>query len=222
MDELVKRLDRVGGDLVPVAEGVAREVDSVAFAENALGAVVRAVVAIFGNEDVGDEAGRGAEAEGWRGSRLDRCGVGIGDGDVDDTHGALDEDARGLEIETVGDDPLDLAVGGWIGGRLFVDENGLADFQMRAVAGFFVAASLGGGGFSRRSWVCGIGGGRFFCGFGIKQEFELGGIERLAFLVEELSQDQVDPLLEELVFGTQAGDLGQQFLFAFRSHLLRI
>ena len=96
VDELVKRLDGFGHDLVPVAEFVARKVDAVATQQDALGAVMRAVVAVFGSGDVGDQAGRGAESQRGRRGGLERDGVGIVLGDMDDAHRAVDEDAAGL------------------------------------------------------------------------------------------------------------------------------
>lgn len=54
-----------------MAEGVARDVDAVAAQEDVFGAVVWAVVAIFGGGDVGDEAGVGSEAQRGRGGGLD-------------------------------------------------------------------------------------------------------------------------------------------------------
>jgi hypothetical protein len=82
-----------------------------------------------------------------------------------------------------------------------------------------------GGRFSRRSGVCGRGGGGFFCGVGV-EEFELGGIDAFAAFVKEAGEHQVDLFAQELVFegqpldvGTQAGILGEEFLFACGRHL---
>ncbi len=69
-------------------------------------------------------------------------------------------------------------------------------------------ALFGDGCFSRRSGVCGIGGGGFFCGVGVQQEFELGGVERLAFLVVEAAEDFADLLAQQFVLGAQEGDFG--------------
>ncbi len=107
VDELVKRLDGFGHDLVPVAEFVARKVDAVAAQHDALGAVMRPVVAVFGGGDVGDKPGRGTETQGGRSGGLERDGVGVVPGDMDDAHGAADEDAAGLVVEAVGDEALD-------------------------------------------------------------------------------------------------------------------
>jgi hypothetical protein len=78
VDEFVEGFESVGDDLVPVAEGVARDVDAVAALEDAFGAVVGAVVAVFGGGGVSDETRRGSEPEpeaGWCGG-FDGGGVG--------------------------------------------------------------------------------------------------------------------------------------------------
>jgi hypothetical protein len=51
---------------------------------------------------------------------------------------------------------------------------------------------------SRRSLVCGIGGGCFFCRVGIQQEFELRRIELLARHAEHASGQRVDGLAKHL------------------------
>jgi hypothetical protein len=48
--------------------------------------------------------------------------------------------------------------------------------------------------FSRRSGVCGTGGGRFFWRI---EKFELGGVELLAALAEDAAAQGVDGLLED-------------------------
>jgi hypothetical protein len=58
--------------------------------------------------------------------------------------------------------------------------------------GFFVS-----GDFSRRSGVCGNGGGGFFCEVASEHEFELGGVELLAGLPEDAAAEGVDGLLED-------------------------
>ena len=218
VEEFVNGLDCVGHHLVPVAQGVAGNVHTVAHAQDALGAVVRPVMAVFGGHDVGHHAGRGAETQrGWRG-HLDGRRVGLADGDMHDAHDTLDEDPGWLIVEPVGDDPFQLAVGCRIGLDLVLEQNRLAHFEVREIARLAGSALRGGRCFSRRSWVCGNGGGRFFCRIGIQQEFELGGIERLALFVEELPKDLVDALVEQLVFEAQARDLVKQLLFALGSH----
>lgn len=201
MDELVEGLDDVGDDLGPVAEDVAGEVDAVAAKEDALGAVEGAVVAVFGGQHVGDEAGCGSKSEGgWRGG-FERCGIQVFPGNVDGANDALDEDDGALVVETVGGHAIDLAKGSRVGFDFVGDEVDLADREMGDVAGFAWAALFGGGWFSRRSGVCGIGGGGFFCGIGIQQEFELGGVECFALLVVEAAKDLADLFAQELVLG---------------------
>ena len=181
VDEFVERFERVGDNAVPVAEGVAGDLNSVALAQDALGAVVGPVVAVFGGHHVGDEPGCGSESERrWRGD-FDRNGVGLADGDVDDAHETLDEDAGGLVVEPVGDDAVELAVAFRVGEHFVCDENRLADFEMGEVAGLAGGALFGGGWLSRRSWVFGNGGAGFFCGVGIQQQFELGRVESSRF-----------------------------------------
>ena len=88
--------------------------------------------------------------------------------------------------------------------------NRLADFEVGDVAGFARGALFGRSRFSRRSGVCGIGGGGFFCGVGVQQELELGGVEGLALLVVELPDDDIDALAQQLVLDAQLLDLGPQ------------
>ncbi len=208
MDEFVERLDDVGDGVGPVAEGVAGEVDAVAALKNALGAVEGAVVAVFGGQHVGDEAGCGSETERWGRGGFDRCRIGVFPGNEDGADGALDEDDGTLIVETVGAGAVDLAVGVGVGFDFVGDEPGLADGKVGDVARFAWGALFGDGCFSRRSGVCGIGGGGFFCGVGVQQEFELGGVERLAFLVVEAAEDFADLLAQQFVLGAQEGDFG--------------
>jgi hypothetical protein len=55
------------------------------------------------------------------------------------------------------------------------------------------------GDFSRRSGVCGNGGGGFFCEVASEHEFELGGVELLAGLTEDAAAEDVDGLDHEKV-----------------------
>ena len=78
--------------------------------------------------------------------------------------------------------------------------------------------------FSRRGVPGGVG---FFCRVGLQEQFELGRVERLALLAEELAQDMVDLAAQQLVLLAQRCDLGiagsdhvEQFLFAPGAHLL--
>jgi len=201
MDELVEGLNDIGDDLGPVAEGVAGEVDAVATQEDALGAVEGAMMAVFGGQDVGDEARCGSKPEGgWRGG-FEWGGIKILPGDVDGADDALDEDDGGLVVKTVGGDAVDLAIGNGVCFDFVGDEVDLPDREVGEVTGFAGGALFGGGWFSRRSGVCGIGGGGFFCGIGIQQEFKLGGVECFALLVVEAAEDLVDLFAQELVLG---------------------
>jgi hypothetical protein len=150
---------------------------------------------------------------------------------MNDAYGALDEDAAGLVVEPVGDDALDEAVSLGVGGDLVADEHGFLDGKMREVALPARCALFGGGvlggSFSRRSGVCGRGGG-LFCGVGAK-ESELGGIDAFAAFVKQAGEHEVDFLAQELVFESQPlevrtlpGVLGEKFLFACGCHLRRI
>ena len=111
MNEFVEGLADIGGGAVPMAEGVAGELNAVALANDALSAVVRAVMAVFGGQHVGHQAGVGAEAQRGRRGCLHRNGVGIADADVDGAGQAADENDGGLIVVTVGGDALDLAEG---------------------------------------------------------------------------------------------------------------
>jgi len=62
------------------------------------------------------------------------------------------------------------------------------------------------GDFSRRSWVCGIGGGGFFCKVASEHEFELGGVELLAGGAEDSPAKSIDGLLQHNDLGGLAGD----------------
>src|SRR5690606_40152987 len=66
-----------------------------------------------------------------------------------------------------------------------------------------VALRKGGQGFSRRF---------------AKQQFELGRIERLAALAEELAQHQVELLPEQLVLALKERDAVDKMLLPFRCH----
>ena len=210
MNEFVEGFADIGGGAVPMAEGVAGELNPVALEQDALGAVVGTVMAVFGGQHVGHQPGCGAQTKrGWRGG-FQRDGIGITDADVDGAGQAADENNGRLIVETVGGDALDFAEAVRILFDLIVDDNRLADFKMRDVAGFARGTLFGGDRFSRRSGVCGLGGGGFFCGIGIQQEFELGRVERLALLVEELPDDGVDTLAQQLVLDAQQFDLGPQ------------
>ncbi len=81
-------------------------------------------------------------------------------------------------------------------GQVFGDARG---------AGLLADGLLVGGNLSRRSGVCGNGGGGFFCAVGVEQQPELGGIEGLAFGAEDAADEVVDGLLELRDLGTQAG-----------------
>ena len=72
-------------------------------------------------------------------------------------------------------------------------------------AGFF-GGFLVSGDFSRRSWVCGIGSGGFFCEVASEHEFELGGIDLLAGCAEDLAAKGVDGLFEDNDLGSLARD----------------
>ena len=204
---------------------------------DALGAVVRAVVAVFGGGDVGDKPGRGAETQGGRRGGLERDGVGIVLGDMDDAHRAVDEDAAGLVVEAVGDEALDFAEPLGVVGHLVVDEDGFLNMKVGGVAGFarrplgpgrgrFVGSGVGS--FSRRSWVCGTGGVGFFCLVGVEHQLKLGRIDALAAFVEQPGEHEVDLLAQELVLKqrpfqlrTQPRDLGAGLLFMTGCHLLQ-
>lgn len=208
VNEFVERLDDVGDGVGPVAEGVAGEVDAVAALEDALGAVEGAVVAVFGGQHVGDEAGCGSETKRWGRGGFERCRIGVFAGDENGADDALDEDDGGLIVETIGAGAVDLAVSAGVGFDFVGDELDLANGEVGDVLGLARGALLDGGRFSRRSGVCGIGGGSFFCGVGVQQEFKLGGVERLAFLVVEAAEDFADLLAQQLVFGAQESDFG--------------
>ncbi len=81
-----------------------------------------------------------------------------------------------------------------VDGQMFGDARG---------AGFFDNLLVGGD-LSRRSWVCGIGGGGFFCEVGSEHEFELGGVELLAGGAKNSAAEHVDGLLEADNLSAQA------------------
>ena len=63
--------------------------------ENALSAVMRPVVAVFGFHHMGHQAVGGTRPEGRRGGRLDRHRVELVDGDMHNAHGAINENDGG-------------------------------------------------------------------------------------------------------------------------------
>jgi hypothetical protein len=206
VDEFVEGFEGVGDDFVPVAEGVARDVDAVAALEDAFGAVVGTVVAVFGSSDVCNETRRGSETQRGRRGGFDGGGVRVVFGDVDETHGAVDEDAAGLIVEAVGDDALKFAVGVGIGGGFVAHEDGLFDGQVGEVARLARGATfdLCGRFFSRRSGVCGRGGDGFFCRVGIERKFGLGGIDRLAAFIKQPGEHEIDLFTQELVLDARS------------------
>lgn len=88
--------------------------------------------------------------------------------------------------------------------HVVVDEFRLAHFEVGEIAGLALAGRLGDdGSFGRRCGVRGRGGFGVFRGVGIEQQFELGGIKRLALAAEELAEDLVKTLAQQLVFEAQ-------------------
>lgn len=146
----------------------------------------------------------------------------IVDGDVDGAGDAVDEDHGRLEVVAVGGDAVDLTEVVRIGLDGGMDDEGLADFEVGDVAGLAGGTLFDGrrgeGFFSRRWGVGSIGG--WFCGCGVGEEVELGGIKGFAFGAEELAQNLVDALAQEFVLGAEAVDFGEQVLFALGRHLL--
>jgi hypothetical protein len=69
------------------------------------------------------------------------------------------------------------------------------------LGGLFVARD-----FSRRSWVCGNGGGSFLCETLSELEFKLGWIELFARYAKDPAAQSVDGLLELDDFGSLARD----------------
>jgi len=208
--EFVEGVEGVGGDVGPAAKGVAGKLDAMAILPDGGLAVERQVVAKFGDHDMGDKPRGGAEARahgGWRGA-FDGRGVRIGATHKDGANEPLDEDGGGLIVEAVGFDPVDLAPCVRAGFDGLGDEHGLTDFEPGEVAGFARGALAGGGSGVSRRCVGFSGGVGFFCGFGVQQQFELGGVERLVLLVEKFAQDQVEPLAQQLVFMSRSFQLG--------------
>jgi len=199
----------VGGEKAPVAEGLAGDVHSHAgehFGLSIVGQVADEAVV----DDFGDEAG-GGDAAVLQGGRQ-RGDEGDGGGVVlEEEFAAHELDADefgGLEVELLAHFFADAAEFFGIeqdfgrieffadDGKVLGDAGGAGLF-----GGLFVS-----GDFSRRSWVCGIGGGGFFCKVASEHEFELGGIELLAGFAEDAAAERVDGLLQDDDLGGLAGD----------------
>jgi hypothetical protein len=87
--------------------------------------------------------------------------------------------------------------------------------RTRLLAAWVAAAGI----LSRRSVVCGIGGGRFFWRV---EEFELGRVELFAGLAEDAAAEGVDGLLEDGDLRVALRDLAEQVLPFVVLHLRRI
>ena len=145
--------------------------------------------------------------EGWQ-----RVDEGLGGGVVlEDEFATHELDAKelgGLEAELLADFFADAAevvrVEQDFGRVEFLANDGkvLGDAWGAGLFGGFLVI----GDFSRRSGVCGNGGGGFFCKVASEHEFELGGVELFAGLTEDAPTEGIDGLLKDDDLGGLARD----------------
>ena len=199
----------VGGEQGPVAEGFAMEGNSHP-GEHFLLPVVGQVADKAVVDHLGDE-GRSGDAAVLQGSRQradDGFGGGVVLADVFAAHDLDAEELGGFEAELLAhflaDAPVAVGIKQDFGRIEFLANLGKV-FRDTCGAGLF-GSLLMGRDFSRRSWVCGNGGGSFFCEIASEHEFELGGIELLAGLTEDPAAERVDALFEDDDFGGLARD----------------
>ena len=209
LDFPVDDREPVGCKLRPVTKGFAVEIDSHAgehFGLPIVGQVADEAVV----EHFGDEAG-GGDAAVLQGGRQ-RVDEGLGGGVVLENEFAaheLDADEFGrLVVELLADFFADAAVGfgveqdfGWV---KFLANDGKVLRDARGAG--LISGLLVSGDFSRRSWVCGNGGGGFFCEVASEQEFELGGVELFAGFTKNPAAERVDGLFEDEDLASLARD----------------
>ena len=200
----------VGGEQRPIAESLAVKIDSHA-GEHFLLTIVGQMADEAIVHHFGDEPGRGDAAllQGRRQRVDERLGAGIVLADEFAAHELDADELGGFEVELLAHFLTDAAEGFGIEqdfGRIeFLPHDGQMFGDARG-AGLFDRLLVGGD-FSRRSWVCGSGGGVFFCGVGFQQEFELGGIEFFARYAEDAAGQRVDGLAQHEDLGGLARNL---------------
>ena len=167
----------------------------------------KAVVQHFGDERGGGDA---AVLEAGRQRGDDGFCERVADPDILGADGADATEAAALIVELFADFLANATPGGGIG----EDFGGFEDFFLgdgqvfgeARGAGLLAGELVVGGDFSRRSGVCGNGGGSFFCAVGVEQKQELGGIERFAFGTEDAADEGVDGLFKKDDLGGLAGN----------------
>ena len=204
----------VGGEVGPVAEGFAVEINTHPSKHLGL-AVVGQMAGEAIVDDFGDEAGGGDAAVLEFGGKWgdDWFGNGGVDADVFGANELYAEEFGGFVAELFADFLADAAIGGGVeldfgGEEFFVDDwevlgdAGCAGFELA----LFVVLD-----FSRRSGVCGSGGFGLFCEVCFEQELELGGIEFFALGSEDAAGEGIDGLFEDEHLGCHALDDGIAF-----------
>ena len=209
LDFPVDDREPVGGEQGPITEGFTVDFHSHAgehFGLPIVGKVAGEAVV----EDFGDEAGGGDAAvlEGGRQGLDEGLGGGIVFADEFATHELDADEFGGLEVELFTHFFANAAEGfgveqdfGWV--ELLADDwKVLGD----AWGAGFLGALFVIGDFSGRSWVCGKGGGGFFCEVASEQEFELGGVELFAGFAEDAAAEGVNGLFEDEDLSRLTGD----------------
>jgi hypothetical protein len=199
----------VGGEQRPVAEGLAVEFNSHP-GEHFLLPVIWQVADKTVVEHFGDESGSGDAAflqAGWQ--RIDEgLGGGIVLADVFAAHELDADELGGFVVELLAHFLADAAEGFGIEqdfGRIEGFSNNRKMFRDAGGAGLFGRFPVSRD-FSRRSGVCGNGGGGFFCEVSAEFEFELGGIELFTRYAEDPAAERVDGLFEHGNLGGLARD----------------
>jgi hypothetical protein len=210
LDFAVNDGEPVGSQQRPVAEGFAMEFDPHS-GEHILLPVVRQMADETVVNHLGNESGSGNAAllqAGWQ--RIDdRVGGGIILAHVFATHELDAEEFGRLVVELLthflANAPEAFGIGhdlGWV--ECF--SNNRKVFRNAGSPSLFLGGLLVARDFSRRSWVCGNGGGSFLCETLSELEFKLGRIEFLARYAEDPAAESVDGLLELDDFGSLARD----------------
>ena len=199
LDFSVNNGDPIGSEQRPVAESLAVKVDSHA-GEHFLLTVVGQMAHETVVHHFGDESGSGdAAVLKARRQRVDeRLGGGIILAHVFASHELDADELGGLEVELLAHFLADAAEGFGVEphfGRIkLFAHHGQVIWDARGAG--FCNRFLVGGYLSRRSWVCGSGGGGFFCEVAPEHEFELGGIELFARYAKDASGQCVDGLTQ--------------------------
>ena len=196
-DGFVNRFQPVDGQFHPAGQRLPGQLHPVAAGEDLFLPMEREVVAVFADEEVREQTGRGQPAfPQARGQRRDDGGeVGVGAMRVFAADGAPAQEAAGLVIKLLIHFLADAAPGGglrwhWLGLEDDFDERKIFRQPWRGIFAGTGRAWLG----PRRQRL-----GRWCGGQGaVRQEqFELGGVEGFAARAEDAAHERIDLLAQE-------------------------